>query len=250
MLDTHPRIYCGPESNLFTGLRIRKRGRIKELAQNFDVPATKIRQLLDDSRSLPEFIEGFFQYNAGLHGKGRWGEKTPTNVRNMGYVFQHFPETKFLHMIRDGRDSSCSLRHFPKRRIVDGKVIPLETDNPLDQCIKRWVQDVTLGRRYLGDPRYYELRYEDIVLNTEDALKNLFLFLDEPWDGRVLRYHEVEGSTRDPEKFPQNIEATTPLYEQAIGRWEKEYSEEDKLLFKELAGDMLTELGYEDNDDW
>jgi hypothetical protein len=48
----------------------------------------------------------------------------------------------------------------------------------------------------------------------------------------------------------QNPGAVKPIYKTAYNRWKKEFSKEDKILFKELGGDLLIELGYEENKDW
>jgi hypothetical protein len=34
------------------------------------------------------------------------------------------------------------------------------------------------------------------------------------------------------------------------GGWREHFSEEHKKLFKDVAGDLLVRLGYEDNNDW
>ena len=72
----------------------------------------------------------------------------------------------------------------------------------------------------------------------------------EPYEEEVLRYYEVQDNTREVLKFPQNIEATRPVYTKAVGRWRVEFTEEDKMLFKKSAGALLVDLGYEDDDDW
>lgn len=250
MLDTHPSIYCGPECNIFTPVRIRTTKRMRDLSWIFDVPVPKIRSLLKESRCLSEFIEKFFNHLCGIHKKNRWGEKTPTNVLHLDYIFRHFPRAKFIHMIRDGRDVACSLKHFPKRKVVEGRVIPVETNNPLEKCINRWVHDVNVGRQWQGDPRYIEVKYEDLVTNTEEPLRRLFDFLGEPYHEQVLRYYEIEGASRDASKFPQNVEATKPIYKQAMGRWSNEFTEDDKRMFKRIGGDLLIQLGYEENEEW
>jgi hypothetical protein len=51
-------------------------------------------------------------------------------------------------------------------------------------------------------------------------------------------------------KIPQNFRAREPIYKSAYGRWINEFTEQDKAFFKEIAGDLLIELGYESNNDW
>jgi hypothetical protein len=34
------------------------------------------------------------------------------------------------------------------------------------------------------------------------------------------------------------------------GGWKEYFTEEQKALFKEVAGDLLVRLGYEENNDW
>jgi hypothetical protein len=250
ILDTHPNIYMGPESRLFTLSPTNKRVNVGFLSETFDVPRDEIDRFIDESGSVSEFIEIFFKNICKSQGKLRWGEKTPKNVLHLDYIFKHFPLAKFIHVIRDGRDVACSLKHFPRRRIENGKIIPLNTDNPLDECIERWVHDVTLGRNWKGHEGYSELKYEDLVFKTEESLLKLFNFLEEPYDERVLNYHEVNSPTRNVLKFPQNIEATKPMYDSSIGRWKDEFTEKDKKMFKRLGGDLLIELGYEENENW
>jgi hypothetical protein len=250
ILDSHPHIYCGPESYLLVSNRIKTKEAREKLSSRFDVSINEIDTFVASSRSLSEFIERFFRHLAGVNGKKRWGEKTPTNIRRLDYIFRHFPNVKVIHMIRDGRDNVCSLRHHPSRKIVDGKVIPLDTDNPIEECIERWVKDVSLGRRYLGDPRYIEVRYEDLVMDQRGTLESILGFLGESWDDTLMNHYNVKGSGRDIEKFPQNIEATKPVYTKAIGRWRKELTGEEIKLFKEKAGELLKELEYVENVEW
>ena len=55
MLDTHQNIFCGPECNIFTPIRIRTTKRMRDLSWIFDVPVLKIRSLLKESGCLSEF---------------------------------------------------------------------------------------------------------------------------------------------------------------------------------------------------
>ena len=249
ILDSHKNICCGPESSLlFSGRPLPRR--LSRLGSQFDLPLGLVQQMLKTSSSQARFAELFFGAYSSATGKPRWADKTPSNVRYLDHIFSHFPKAKFIHMIRDGRDTVCSLRTHPRHKIVDGKLVELNTRNPLDRCMARWVNDVQAGMAYRGDARYIEIKYEDLVLNTEMTLKTLFDFLGEEWDEQVLRFHEVNTASRDVSKFPQNPEATRPITASALGRWRTQMTSEEAAVFKRMAGPLLINLGYASDNEW
>lgn len=246
ILDSHPSFCCGTESNLFLPRSIRPR----VLAEAFDLPAAKIGDLLDWSRSQTLFIEKFFGLYAQKCRKPRWAEKTPDNIRHMPWIFDHFPSARFVHVIRDGRDVVCSLRTHPRYEIVDGRRVERNTLNPLDACIDRWLETVPMGLKWRDDIRVLELRYEDLVEDPEPTLKGLFEFLEEPWDPRVLEFHREQTGSRDAARNPQHPEIVQPLNASSIGRWKRDLTREEIEHFKKRAGNQLIQLGYVDTMGW
>ncbi len=240
MLDSHRNVCCGPESELFLPKLIRP----QRLARYFDVPPAEFERLYRGVASRGEFIDLFFASYCHRTDKRRWGEKTPRNVTRLQYIFTLFPRARFINVIRDGRDVVCSLRTHPRYKVIDGRLVPANTRKPLEECITRWVHDVEASRPFWTDPRYMEVRYEDLVDDPGATLRRLLRFIDEPWDERMLRYHEVDSNSRDVTKFPQNPEATRPLTPDSIGRWQWELSAKELATFRRLAGSLLAELGY------
>ena len=249
MLDSHKNIYCGPETGLLYTKTIND-NKIRNISRQLDIPYDVLVRMKKESKSNIQFIENIFKKLQQDTQKTRWGEKSPMNVLHINRIFKYFPNARFVHMIRDGRDTACSLKHFPNTRVVEGEVIKLDTNNPLNECIQRWVHDVRKGIEWRRDPRYMEVKYEDLVSEPEKTIREVLDFLNEPWDENVLNYHQIQSSSRSKEKIPQNISAQKPIYKSAYGRWKNEFTEEDKTLFKNLAGDLLIELGYEKDNDW
>ncbi len=243
ILDTHEAVCCGPETSLLCCWRPRWFF-LRKLARSFDLPAWEIRDLIKPTRSHAEFVDRFFDRIRRENGAERWAEKTPRNVHAVPYVFRHFPNARFIHMIRDGRDTVCSLRKHPRFRTVRGQSVPTNINNPLRACIRRWVNDVRTGLQYREDPRYIEVRYEDLVDNADETLRALFRFLDLPWQPDVLHFHQVKSDLRDVSRFPQNPEAVRPMYKSAVGRWQFDLSDNERALFESLSGDLLEQLGY------
>ncbi len=159
----------------------------------------------------------------------RYGRKRLRNIRHIRNIFSKFPQAKFIHVIRDGRDVSCSLKTHPKTKTVNGKKLLTNINRPLEECVQRWVDDTTLGLKWRDDPRYVEIKYEDLVINTRIILERLFEFIDEPFSETILKYYEQ----RDREtRSRASSESSTPIFTQAMGRYKNEYDEDDVSMFK------------------
>lgn len=99
---------------------------------------------------------------------------------------------------------------------------------------------------WLEQPEVLSLRFEDLILDREAAL------------GRLLDYLAARGFTP---QVPQDqaIEvlksAVAPKKSGTFrkgkpGNWQEHFTEANKQLFKERAGDLLIRLGYEAGYDW
>lgn len=246
ILDAHPGICCGPESDLF----LLKPVEVAGLADKFGFPEDDVRAMFARALSRPQFIDAFARYCCGRTGKRRWAEKSPSNVHRLEDIFRFFPQARFVHVLRDGRDVACSMRHHPRHRVENGRLVPTGIRRPIEECVRRWANAVEASRPFWKDPRYHLVRYEDLVTRPRPTLAALFEFLGEPWDEAVMNHALVASPFRDVTKFPQNPEAIEPIRESALGRWQKELSPADKIAFKAVGNALLLELGYASAPDW
>jgi protein-tyrosine sulfotransferase len=239
VLDSHPDIACGPESQLFCG-------RFEEfaLSRKFDVSRRSIRTMERESDHLPAFIERFLGEHTRAEGARLWAEKTPGNVHNMGWTLDRFPNVVFVHVIRDGRGVVNSIRTWPRHRYAAGRLIPATRERDLDRCIEMWLRAVTPGLRFAGHPRVMELRYEDLVDDPETALTPLLARFDLRWDPQMSRHDEVQTPSRDPLKFPSVVEATAPIDRSAVDRWRRELTKEQILEVERRGRAVLVRTGY------
>jgi hypothetical protein len=109
-----------------------------------------------------------------------------------------------------------------------------------------------IGKRfepYLGwldHPEVLSQRYEDYILNREQAVRQAV-------DHFLGRVDTLKNSRAELVKFvEQNIipEKSPTFRSGKTGEWEKYYNEEHKQLFKAAAGDILIKLGYEKDNNW
>ncbi len=111
---------------------------------------------------------------------------------------------------------------------------------------------VSVRERYAGvfewleQPSVMCIRFEDLIDNREATL-NAMLDQVEKTGYKIPtpRQKSVEVLTEaiQPRKSHTFRSGKT-------GGWRKHFSNEHKTLFKEIAGDLLVRLGYEENNDW
>ena len=186
--------------------------------------------LSDDELRRPGLaatIDAVFMHFARAKGKRRWGEKSPMNVLCMTRLAEVFPEARFIHIIRDGRDAAQSY----ERRFG---FVPEET-------VFRWREVVRVGQEQgqaLGARRYMEVRYEDLTADSARWMRSICDFLDLPFDEAVLT-SSMRMAGPHLKEFSQG--RMTPNSE----RWKVHFSMESRLRLEKIAGGKLYELGYQ-----
>jgi hypothetical protein len=219
--------------------------------QTAHLPPLKEYLLTPDhiNRIFGQLILSLLEEYRSQSGKERVAEKSPNNV----FFFQHlhhiFPKSPLVQVIRDGRDVVCSLLTM---NWVDPRTgQPIEYTRDAGKAAQYWASAVRSGRKVKEngalEPRYTEVRYEDIVTQPESTLKGLFASVGEPWDPAVLNFHDREHNLAGESSAEQ---VSKPLYSASVGRWKKNLDEAGKRAVKEHAGDLLIELGYAPDNDW
>jgi len=82
--------------------------------------------------------------------------------------------TKIIHLVRDPREHYISIKAHYARKGID-----LNRNNLLYSCLK-WSYAINLGIKYkkiYGSERYFILRYEDLINDTENTMRRLSTFL-------------------------------------------------------------------------
>jgi hypothetical protein len=255
MFDAHPDVAVPDEVSFIVRLdrphnavRYRRPGRIDVDAllhllqtnssfRRWGLPAETVRAALADPpvATFPEAVRRLYATYAAERGKHRWADKTPMHVQYLRRLARLFPEARFVHLIRDGRDVACSY--------LDAPFGP----RSVEEAAFEWRRRVLRGRSQ-GAPlgqRYREVRYETLVARPEEVLRSLCGELDVPFDERMLRYHvdaaDLIGSTVHPGSHQRLLLPPTP----GLRDWRQELSPEDLATFEAIAGDALDTLGYE-----
>ncbi len=243
IIDAHPGLCCGPESSIL----LPGAPPVETLARGYAIEADALRAMVRESPSQAAFIEAFARSYRARVGKARWAEKTPLNVWHVDWIWEHFPEARFLHAIRDGRDVVCSMRRHPDRIWRDGQRVDVLRQESLRRTVGRWVTSTGKGLRHRGDPRYREIRYEELVARPREVLADLFAWLGEPFDPTsVSAWEDPSAAVRHGEEW----DAKGAIETSSVGRWRRDLTGEEIAILRRHATPRLVELGYVAGPDW
>src|SRR5687767_7253992 len=134
------------------------------------------------------FVTALFDLYGERHGKRLVGDKSPGYLRYVPTLHGLWPEAKFAHIIRDGRDVCLSMLHWGK----GATRFSTFRDDPYTTVGVWWEWYVRLGREgaHVGPELYHELQYESLVANPQPESVRLCAFLGIPYDPAMLRFHE------------------------------------------------------------
>ena len=216
-----------------------------------------VRQILNGPGPLsyPEFISRIFDLYGEMRGKELVGDKTPMYVRWISGLHGLWPETRFIHLIRDGRDVYQSLRTWRNpdptaedgfRRSGDLFVSRFKgwDEDPAVTLALWWKWTVLLGRqggRSLGSSLYHEVMYERLVSDPVGTCRTLCAFLEIPFRMEMVRF--AEGKTVADPGLESKFRWLPPT--PGLRDWRNEMSKDVLERFEAAAGDLLDELGYE-----
>jgi hypothetical protein len=250
MLDRSPELAIPDESYFVPQLARRHRRRVDPGAfvddlrrlptlVEWSLSPEAVAGRLRDGMTTGEAIAAVFEAYAAQRGKVRWGDKTPLYMEYLPLLERLFPEARFVHLIRDGRDAALSFLAVPSGIMTEGWGHPRNAEGFASQ----WATEVrsarALGGR-VGPERYLEARYEELVVDPQAELRRVCAFARLDFDGRMLDY---VGRTDSARKEHQQRLNEPPRV--GVRNWRTEMPARDVAGFDAVAGDLLDELGYD-----
>ncbi len=203
------------------------------------------------------------------------GDKTPHYATSLEEISNIYPGAVILHIVRDGRDVAVSNLHNFWRRSRD-RGGPLQvnpqvlrkrdrfqrdpeaffaggesvfTENMLRNLARRWTDTVSRamddGPGYFGE-RYLQTSYEGLLESPAAELPRVLELLGVRSGGEfvveMVRENSFEhlsggrsSGAEDPDSF---------FRKGVSGDWKNYFTERDRRVFDEEAGELLRQLGY------
>jgi hypothetical protein len=220
-------------------------------------------------------VDYFLKGELSKTGKRLVGDKspllTPDTIREIANIY---PEARVIHILRDGRDAAVSAVHhswnFGQKSKSEEAAVKREAyrrdperlagesifaGRSLRRMAAEWSarvgRTVEDGPALLGE-RYAEVRYEDLLERPHEEVWRLLEFLGaDASDEVVMRCVEKASFEKLSGGRKRGEEDAASFFRKGVaGDWKHVFTEKDRRVFKEEAGELLVELGYERDGEW
>jgi hypothetical protein len=195
--------------------------------------------------SFAELSRFILRYYCDLRFPQRrvWGlKKGGRYILEASRLLRHFPEARFVHLIRDGR----AVFNSKRKAIHSGSRRPLETD--AIRAAETWVNSVEAFDRFrMQHPeKALEVSYESLLMDLDEVLERVFVFLAvDPDPSIAARARESldPAYVVDRSRHLHENVSRPPLLER-MSSWQHELSEREVRTYEMVARRVLEEKGY------
>lgn len=163
------------------------------------------------TQPLARHYREIFEWLAERCGKTCWIERSGTSIDYLADLARLFPDARFVHIHRDGREAALSMREYAVLRVAvavmnglagdieythealyrlereDGAAIDrlLATRSPIELYGRYWSDQIENGeraRKLLSPDVFLDVRFEDLVTKPVEVLTRIAEFFELPRD--------------------------------------------------------------------
>jgi hypothetical protein len=182
---------------------------------------------------MHDFYSGMFERFAAEQGKQRWGDKTPWHAWHVRELRRVFPDAVFLALVRHpGAVAASVSERF--RQTWGG-------------AVSHWVNTTTeqVQRGIEQGDRLLMVRYEDLVLQPEKTLREVFDWLDEPWSDRLLEHDKVHAERGTARRVEGATRSDQPIVTDRLAAWTEGRTPQQRQVLVDRVGDLAGFYGYD-----
>jgi len=187
-------------------------------------------------RSLIAIFKAVMDHYSEVNEASMWVCKSMQNVRWYKELEAYFKKPKYIYLYRDPRDVTLSFQ-----KAVVGHKHPY--------CIaKKWTDLQALcieARENIPENRFYNLKYERLIENPEESLKDLCEFLEIEYNKEMLNYYNSNEAKNTAKVSMLWANVKSPLMRKNSGKYLKAMSKDDQAIVESVAHEVMDTLKYE-----
>ena len=266
MLNSHPNIVVPPESGFLQWWYEKHKAITKEefLDENF------ISEFVRDILSSKKIEDWELQYDSLItlinknkpsnyadicslvyylygrnHNKKDFiiGDKNNYYISHTETINTIYPNAKYVHLIRDGRDVACSYIKVGELKTQSKYKPILPTD--IDKIAKEWSSNIKMIDKFIKKVPSIKIRYEDLILFPETTLKTITQFLSIDYSNKMLNFYLDKNNDEPTSTIDWKLKTKQPIDKTNLDKYKQILTKEEISIFKSIAGSILKQNGYE-----
>jgi hypothetical protein len=178
--------------------------------------------MINNKESLKDFyFNCFYKQNIIKNNIKYFADSTPETIMNSDRIINVIPDSKFIHMIRDGRDSGYSEYRLMKNDKFFNNI--KNKFDGLDFWHRRIIKSFK-SLESLNDNNYINIRVEDFVVNDSKNQKE-----------KIVNFLKIDDDLKMQNFYSKNIKESS----MSVGQWKKnkdwkEYDRKYNLILEDL----------------
>lgn len=257
ILGRHPKIFASGELHFYDEFNeadfcelsdrqnsIRKLEKLFEKFSQFEDQARISTNLefvfsfLSEAKSANEVIDAFMSAQARLENKSIWANSTPRDIFHSERILQDFPNAKIVVCLRHPKDFVASYKNRYRTTYQNNRLRLKDVYHPVS-AIALWYSTLKRAKKIAGERpnNVFILKYEDLVMESKDAVQRLCAFLDVEFRESMLGV-KSENSSFDSQ-------ATAGIFSTSVGQGEQWLSKKEVSLVEFImAFGVAGHFGY------
>lgn len=186
-----------------------------------------------DPQNWESIFRYFFKHSGSkpITDEMIWGDKTPGYINHIPLLKKLFPNARFIHMIRDPRDYALSSHKGWGKSLY--------------RAAQRWKVSIEKAKQQVRNisSDYLEVRYEELITNTESVMRRVCTFLQIPFEQDVIQLkNPTPEDIGDVKNVAQIISTNTAKYKKSL-------SAKQIKRIEEIVLPVMIQLGYKPEND-
>lgn len=190
----------------------------------------------------------------------KMGDKTPE--LDLNKIFEEFPLSQVIVMLRDFRDALVSSAFHVYRGnkswhgVFEGSDLKAIDNTFLKDTLTKFEKQRDIAT-YLSfettkPAQVKVIRYEDMLMTPETTLTSIYRWLGVNSSSQIvsksLKLNSFEALSKG--RLPGQEDKASFFRKGITGDWQNHFSDQNKMIFKEISGKTLVKAGYESDDRW
>lgn len=188
---------------------------------------------VSNARDVVNFYDQLACRLVKYYGGTHFVDKIWPRRYRLRYVVSKFPRGRWIHIVRDGRDSYCSARKHPN----------VPQSSSLKRFAAYWARCNTLVQQEVPQKHKVVVKYESLTGNPEQEISRIMDFLSLSVDARQLNPAK-HGHVPSIHKRNYHQRLAQPLDTKSVDRFKTEMSPSQQQVFANLTSEVMSEFGY------